>query len=86
MPIRWYGSGDPTDPIYLHFSRIVNFTLHAMAFAAINSGLWLFQEIRHPWTHLNLFSEIWLIGLLGHLAFVIARRPKSINDPVPTDD
>ena len=75
MPIRWYGTGDQTDPVYLHFSRIVNLTIHAMAFAAINSGLWFFQQIRHPWSHLNWFSEFWLIGLIVHLAIVLSKRP-----------
>ncbi len=75
MPIRWYGSGDSTDPIYLHFSRIVNLVLHAMAFAALNSGLWFYQQIRHPWPHLNWFTEIWLIALSVHLIVVVIRRP-----------
>ncbi len=76
MPIRWYGSGDNSDPTYKHFSRIVNFVLHAMGFAAVNSGLWFFQQLRHPWTHLDWFTEAWLVGLLFHLAIVISQRPK----------
>ncbi len=77
MPLRWYGNGDPTDPIYLHFSRIVNLTIHAMAFAAVNSGLWLAQQIRHSLPHLQLFTSIWLFLLLGHLIYVVVRRPSS---------
>ena len=80
MPLRWYGNGDPNDPLYLHFSRIVNFTIHAMAFAAINSGLWLAQQIRHGWTHLEWFTGIWLCLVIFHLAFVIIKRP------VPSDE
>ncbi len=75
MPLRWYGNGDPQDPTYLHFSRIINFTIHAMAFAALNSGLWFYQQIRHPWGQLNIFTEIWLVALLAHLVFVVIRRP-----------
>ena len=75
MPIKWYGTGDTTDPVYLHFSRIVNLTIHAMSFSAVNSGLWFFQKIRQPWEHLNWFTEIWLILLIMHLVFVISRRP-----------
>ncbi len=75
MPLRWYGNGDPSDPTYLHFSRIVNFTIHAMAFAAVNSGLWLAQQIRHIWPHLQLFTGLWLILLFGHLTYVVIRRP-----------
>ena len=75
MPIRWYGNGDTTDPRHRHFSRIVNFTLHAGVFAALNSGLWFIQTIRQPWSHLDRFSELWLIALLAHLAVVLKRRP-----------
>ena len=76
MPIKWYGSGDKTDPTYKHFSRVVNLVLHAMLFAAVSSTLWFVQQIRHPWSHLNWFSEIWIAGLLLHLIFVVMQRPK----------
>ena len=75
MPIRWYGNGDNTDPRYRHYSRIVNFTLHAVAFAAVNSGLWFVQSMRHPWNHLDLFTELWLAALVIHLIVVLKRRP-----------
>ncbi len=75
MPIRWYGTSDKSDPTYRHFSRIVNFTIHSMLFAAVNSGLWFFQLIRQPWDHLNFFSEVWLAALVCHLVFVIVKRP-----------
>ena len=75
MPIRWYGTGDNTDPRYRHFSRIVNFTLHAGAFAAVNSGLWFVQSMRHPWNHLDLFTELWLAALVIHLVVVLKQRP-----------
>ena len=75
MPIRWYGTGDKTDPRYRHFSRIVNFTLHAGAFAAVNSGLWFVQSMRHPWNHLDLFTELWFAALVIHLIVVLKQRP-----------
>ena len=75
MPIRWYGNGDNTDPRYRHYSRIVNFTLHAGAFAAVNSGLWFVQSMRHPWNHLDLFTELWLAALVIHLIVVLKQRP-----------
>ena len=75
MPIRWYGNGDTTDPRYRHFSRIVNFTLHAGVFAAVNSALWFIQTMRHPWSQLDRFSELWLVALLTHLAVVLIKRP-----------
>jgi len=75
MPIRWYGTGNAKDPLYLHFSRIVNLTLHAMAFAAVNSTLWFFQQIRHPWEQLHWFTQAWLILVVAHLIFVILKKP-----------
>ena len=80
MPIRWYGTSDQEDPLYKHFSRIVNFTLHAMAFAAVNSTLWFLQEMRHPWTHLDLVTELWLLLLVGHLGFVIFKKVPTENN------
>ncbi len=80
MPIRWYGTGDKSDPVYLHFSRIVNLTIHFMLFAAINSGLWVVEKIKHPWPELNLFTIAWLSLLLCHLLFVIIKKPDSTND------
>ena len=79
MPIRWYGTGDSNDPLYRHFSRIVNLTIHAMSFAALNSGLWFFQKMTHPWPHLNWFTEVWLGLLLAHLSIVISLRPGSVQ-------
>ena len=75
MPLRWYGNGDPTDPIYLHYSRIVNFTIHFMAFAALNTGLWLAEQIRHDLPQLKFFTAIWIVGLVSHLIFVLLKRP-----------
>ncbi|QPN62765.1 hypothetical protein [Synechococcus sp. CBW1004] len=75
MPIRWYGPADPADPTYRHFERIVNLTLHAMLFAAFNSGLWVVQGLRHPWTHLKVFTLAWLLVLLVHASVVVWLRP-----------
>jgi len=52
MPIKWYGNGDLEDPIYKHFSRIVNFVIHCMIFTAIVSGTWLLKEIKYEMTFL----------------------------------
>lgn len=76
MPIRWYGPADPADPTYRHFARIVNLTLHAMLFAAINSGLWVVEGLRHPWAHLNVFTVAWLVILLLHASVVLWLRPR----------
>jgi hypothetical protein len=75
MPIRWYGPANPADPTYRHFDRIVNLTLHAALFAAINSGLWVVQELRGLWAHLNWLTLGWLLALLVHAGIVVALRP-----------
>lgn len=75
MPIRWYGPANPEDPTFRHFERIVNLTLHAALFSAINSGLWVVQELRHPWGHLRGFTLVWLAGLLVHAGVVVSMRP-----------
>jgi len=76
MPIRWYGPANPDDPTYRHYARIVNLVLHAMAFAAINSGLWFVQGIRAPWPHLAWLTEAWAALLAVHLLSVLLRRPR----------
>ena len=83
MPIRWYGPADPTDPTYRHFARIVNLVLHAMVFAAVNSGLWFVQEMRHPWSRLPLVSLGWGLALAIHLTVVLVQRPAKAETPEP---
>ncbi len=77
MPIRWYGPANPEDPTYRHFNRIVNLVLHGMVFAALNSGLWFVQEMRHPWSHLSWLTSTWAVLLMAHLISVAAQRPKA---------
>ncbi len=76
MPIRWYGPADPADPTYRHFERIVNLTVHAALFAAVNSGLWFVQELRHPWNHLGWLTLSWGALLLLHGSVVVLLRPR----------
>ncbi|MXY62475.1 MAG: hypothetical protein F4Y87_03350 [Synechococcus sp. SB0665_bin_28] len=74
MPLRWIGEPDPADPRYQDLERRVNFALHGALYAALNSGLWFTQLLRHPWPHLGWFSLVWLLALLVHLAVVVQRR------------
>jgi hypothetical protein len=76
MPIRWYGPANPEDPIFRHYERIVNLTLHAALFAAVNSGLWVVQGLRHPWSHLAWLSLAWGALLLIHGSVVVLSRPQ----------
>ena len=79
MPIRWYGPADPNDPTYRHFERIVNLCLHAGVFAALNSGAWFLQQMRHPLHEgtLQVITAAWFTILAIQLAVVIAQRPSS---------
>ena len=77
MPIRWYGPANPDDPTYRHFARVVNLVLHAMVFAALNSGLWFVQGMRQPWPHLAWLTETWAVVLGLHLLSVLLRRPRA---------
>jgi hypothetical protein len=86
MPIRWYGPADPEDPTYRHFERIVNLTLHAMVFAALNSGLWVLQGLRHPWPHLEVLSIGWAAVLLIHASVVLRLRPAPAASEAVSED
>ena len=55
----------------------MNLVLHGMVFAALNSGLWFVQEMRHPWSHLNWLTSIWAVLLAAHLVSVAVQRPKA---------
>ena len=72
MPIKWYGNGDSEDPIYKHFSRIVNFVIHCMVFTAVVSGTWLFKEIKHDLVFFNdtATTEIYTILFVGSVRCV----------------
>ena len=78
MPIRWYGPANPQDPTYRHFERIVNLCLHGGVFAAVNSGGWFLQEMRHPFPEgsLTWVTSLWATLWLGQLIWVILQRPK----------
>ena len=79
MQIKWYGNGDSKDPIYKHFSRIVNFVIHCMVFTAVLSGTWLFKEIKHDLVFFNKFAVIWAVILSSHLLFVFIKKPKDLK-------
>ena len=53
----------------------MNLTLHAGVFAAVNSGLWFVQGMRHPWTHLAWLTEAWLVLWIIQLLSVLVQRP-----------
>ena len=83
MPIKWYGNGDLEDPIYKHFSRIVNFVIHCMIFTAIVSGTWLLKEIKYEISFFNNFAIVWSVLLASHLLFVIIKKRFSLQKNFP---
>jgi hypothetical protein len=46
-----------------------------MVFAAVNSGLWFVQGMRHPWPHLEWLTLPWAALLLVHVSVVVMQRP-----------
>ncbi|MGA1476037.1 MAG: 2TM domain-containing protein [Prochlorothrix sp.] len=70
MPPRWPHKPDRRDPAFRRLEDFINFALHAAIYLAVNSGLWFFQLLKHPWENLSLVSGVWLLGLLGHGSYV----------------
>jgi len=48
-----------------------------MVFAALNSGLWFLQNMRHPFNHLAWLTEAWALVLVVQLISVVAQRPET---------
>ena len=56
----------------------MNLCLHGGIFAAVNSGSWFLQEMRHPFPSgsLTWVTGLWATLWLGQLIWVILQRPK----------
>ena len=76
MPLVITRPPDPSDPEYQHLERLINFAVHAAAFALFNSGLWVWRGL-HPdfFPQLGWLSGIWAVVLLIHLLVVVRLRP-----------
>lgn len=72
MPPRWPRKPDRNDPAYRRIENIINFALHVAFFAAVNSGLWFFQILKHPWQHLPWLTGLWGLVLFAHGIYVFA--------------
>lgn len=72
MPPRWPRKPDRNDPAYRRLEDRINFALHVATFLAINSTLWFFQLLLHPWERVVVFTGIWLTALVGHGLYVFA--------------
>ncbi|MCS6960615.1 MAG: 2TM domain-containing protein [Pseudanabaenaceae cyanobacterium SKYGB_i_bin29] len=65
----------PDDPGYQRLERRVNFLLHLMVFAAVNSGLWFFVLLqRSDWLGWRWLTISWATVLLSHALWVLSKR------------
>lgn len=72
MPPRWPREPDRNDPAFRRLEDRINFAVHVAGFSAVNSGLWFFQILSHPWTRLPWVTGIWLLALVSHGLYVFA--------------
>ena len=76
MPIKWYGNGDLEDPIYKHFSRIVNFIVCVLLSFNLRN-----ENIHLP--NLDLLRKIILMSLAAFidskLCFTILKNTNNFN-------
>jgi hypothetical protein len=70
MPPRWPRKPDRNDPAFRRVEDFINFALHTAIFLAVNSGLWFFQLLKHPWENLSLVTSVWLMGLVSHGIYI----------------
>lgn len=81
MPPRWPRQPDREDPAYRRLDDTMNFAVHVALFVALNSGLWFFQLMEHPWQRLSWLSLAWAIALVAHGVYVFAIADYSENAP-----
>ncbi len=72
MPPRWPREPDRNDPAFRRVEDKINFAVHVAFFSAVNSVLWFFQVLSHPWMRLPWLTGIWLVGLVAHALYVFA--------------
>ncbi len=66
MPPRWPRKPDRNDPAFRRLEDRINFAFHVALFSAINSGVWFFQTLSHPFEHPEWLTLGWLTLLVGH--------------------
>ena len=72
MPPRWPRKPDRADAAFRRLDDRMNFAVHVAVFAAVNSGLWFFQILSHPWQHLEALSLLWAGALVSHGLYLFA--------------
>ncbi|MEB3177650.1 MAG: hypothetical protein VKL59_01195 [Nostocaceae cyanobacterium] len=85
MPPRWPRKPDRKDPEYRKLDDRMNFAVHVMIAALINSGLWFFHNLTDvSWEWLPWVTGGWVTLLLAHLIYISAIADYSHSPPTST--
>jgi|TARA_B100001741_G_scaffold46228_1_gene34099 hypothetical protein len=75
MPLVITRPPDPEDPDYQQLEQLINLAVHGAAFAAFNSGLWVWHGLKPGFfPQLPLLTGLWAVVFLVHVGWVVARR------------
>ncbi len=73
MPPRWPRKPDRNDSAYRRLEDRINFALHIAIFAASNSSLWFFKNLKTlDWPWIVWVTGIWGLILLIHGIYIFA--------------
>ena len=80
MPLVITRPPNPEDPDYQHLERLINLAVHGAAFAAFNSGLWVWRGL-HPgfFPQLSWLTPAWALLWTLHLLWVLRLRPAAAS-------
>ena len=75
MPLVTTRPPDPEDPDYQKLEQLINLAVHTAAFAAFNSGLWVWHGLKPSFfPQLPWLTGLWVVALAVHVVWVLARR------------
>ena len=75
MPLVITRPPDPEDPDYQQLEQLINLAVHGAAFAAFNSGLWVWHGLKPGFfPQLPWLTVLWAAVFLVHVGWVVARR------------
>jgi hypothetical protein len=75
MPLVITRPPDPEDPDYQKLEQLINLVVHGAAFAAFNSGLWVWHGLKPGFfPQLPLLTGLLAVVFLVHVGWVVARR------------
>ena len=75
MPLVITRPPDPEDPDYQQLEQLINLVVHGAAFAAFNSGLWVWHGLKPGFfPQLPWLTGLWAAVFLVHVGWVVARR------------